>query len=91
MSFYVKDFAVIPAYQSKGVGSALMDAVEEYIRKSIPKEWAVSLELISTKEAVPFYKKKGFYQVKCLRCGTLPMPMLLRESTVNILMQAATL
>ncbi len=65
MSFYVKDFAVIPAYQSKGVGSALMDAVEEYIRKSIPKEWAVSLELISTKEAVSFYKKKGFEERPC--------------------------
>ena len=28
-------------------------------------EWAVSLELISTKEAVPFYKKKGFEERPC--------------------------
>ena len=27
--------------------------------------WAVSLELISTKEAVPFYKKKGFEERPC--------------------------
>ncbi len=65
MSFYIKDFAVVPAYQLKGVGSLLIDALEKYIRDNIPREWAVSLELISTKEAVPFYKKKGFEERPC--------------------------
>lgn len=31
----------------------------------ISPEWAVSLELISTKEAVPFYKKRGFEERAC--------------------------
>ena len=65
MSFYIKDFAVIPSYQSKGIGTLIMESLEKYIRKSISSEWAVSLELISTKEAVPFYKKKGFEERPC--------------------------
>ena len=65
MSFYLKDFAVIPSYQAKGVGSLLMDAVESHIREHIAQGWAVSLELISTREAVPFYKKKGFEERPC--------------------------
>lgn len=65
MSFYIKDFAVIPSYQSKGAGSLLMDTAQKYIKDSIPDNWAVSLELISTKEAVSFYKKKGFEERPC--------------------------
>ncbi len=65
MSFYVKDFAVNPSYQSKGIGSLLIEAVEKYIRENISDGWAVSLELISSKEAVGFYKKKGFEERPC--------------------------
>ena len=65
MSFYIKDYAVIPEYQSKGVGKALMQFLEDYIRNSMPKNWAVSLELISSKEAVAFYEKFGFEQRPC--------------------------
>ena len=65
MSFYIKDFAIIPCYQAKGVGTMLMDSLEKYIRDNKPSDWAVSLELISSKEAVPFYKKKGFEERPC--------------------------
>lgn len=65
MSFYIKDFAVIPACQSMGVGTALMECLEGYIKETIALDWAVSLELISTKEAVLFYKKKGFEERPC--------------------------
>ncbi len=65
MSFYIKDFAVIPSFQSQGVGSILIENVEKYIREKIDSDWAVSLELISTKEAVGFYKKKGFEERPC--------------------------
>lgn len=65
MSFYVKDFAVVPNYQGQGVGKALMSAVQEYILSHIRENWAVSLELISTKEAVNFYKRQGFEERPC--------------------------
>lgn len=65
MSFYIKDFAVIPPYQSRGVGTLLINALEKYVKDSISSDWAVSLELISTKEAIPFYKKKGFEERPC--------------------------
>ena len=65
MSFYVKDFAVIPNRQRQGIGSALMSAIREYIISHIQPGWAVSLELISTKEAVSFYKRQGFEERPC--------------------------
>lgn len=80
MSFYLKDFAGIPSAQSGGVGSRLLEAVESYIRASIPADWAVSLELISSKEAVAFYKKKGFEERPCEWDGP-GMFKMLRERT----------
>lgn len=69
MSFYLKDFVVVPACQSKGIGTLLIDALETYIRDRLPTGWAVSLELISTKEAVPFYRKMGFEERPCASDG----------------------
>ena len=65
MSFYIKDFAVRPEYQGKGVGRLLMTAIEEYIMSHIPNGWAVSLELISSKGREPFYERFGFEQRPC--------------------------
>ena len=65
MSFYIKDFAVRPEYQGKGIGRLLMNAMEEYIRSRLPDGWAVSLELISSKGREPFYEKFGFEQRPC--------------------------
>ena len=65
MSFYIKDFAVVPAYQGKGVGKQLMLALEQFVKECKPSDWAVSLELISSKEAVNFYKKYGFEERPC--------------------------
>lgn len=78
MSFYVKDFAVLPAYQSKGVGTQLLHALEQEIRSRIAPGWAVSLELISTREGVPFYKKNGFEERPCAWDGPGMFKMLYR-------------
>ena len=76
MSFYIKDFAVHPDYQAKGVGKLLLNALEQFIRDSIEPGWAVSLELISTKEALPFYRKMGFEERPCELDGPGMMKML---------------
>ena len=65
MSFYIKDFAVLPEYQGKGVGQMLLMELQKYLLEHKPEDWAVSLELISTKEAVGFYKKHGFEERAC--------------------------
>ena len=83
MSFYVKDFAVIPECHGKGVGTLLMSAVETYIRYSIDPGWAVSLELISTKEAVQFYLGKGFEERPCDWDGPGMFKMITRDKTLN--------
>lgn len=65
MSFYIKDFAVVPDAQGKGVGRLLMRALEDHVKACKPADWAVSLELISSKEAVSFYGKFGFEERPC--------------------------
>lgn len=62
MSFYIKDFAVRPEYQGKGIGQMLMNAMENWVREQLQPGWAVSLELISSKGREPFYEKFGFEQ-----------------------------
>lgn len=56
MSFYIKDYAVIPEYQSKGVGKALMQFLEDYIRNSMPEDWSVALNLSVLKKQLLFMK-----------------------------------
>ena len=65
MSFYIKDFAVLPSYQGQGAGSCLMAALERFVKECKPSDWAVSLELISSKDAVGFYKRYGFEERPC--------------------------
>ena len=79
MSFYIKDFAVLPAWQGKGVGRALMDALHKYILESLQPGWAVSLELISTPSAAAFYRRQGFEDRPCDWDGPGMFKMLRKE------------
>jgi GNAT superfamily N-acetyltransferase len=65
MSYYVKDIAILPDYQGKGVGKKLMQHMITYIKKQLPQGWKVSLELISTKGKEGFYGKFGFEERPC--------------------------
>ena len=65
MSFYLKDFAVIPVCQHQGVGHRLLTQAQDYVLRQLEPGWAVSLELISTREAAVFYEKNGFEPRPC--------------------------
>ena len=78
MSFYLKDFAVLPACQGQGVGRTLLHAAQEAILSGIPQGWAVSLELISTPTAVDFYRRQGFEERPCAWDGPGMFKMLRR-------------
>lgn len=65
MSCYVKDFAVLPEYQGRGVGRRLMNAIEAHIRQNRQDGWHMSLELISAKGKEGFYRKLGFEDRPC--------------------------
>lgn len=43
----------------------MYNKMRENKKENIDENWAVSLELISTKDAVGFYKKKGFEERPC--------------------------
>ena len=60
MSFYVKDFAVLPSYQSRGVGSLLLERARPCRRETIRRGCAGSCGRVSSKGAVALDKRKGF-------------------------------
>jgi|WetSurMetagenome_2_1015567.scaffolds.fasta_scaffold1019610_1 GNAT superfamily N-acetyltransferase len=60
MTYYVKDVAILPDYQGKGIGEKLMEHMIAYVKKQLPPGWKVSLELISSKGKEGFYHNFGF-------------------------------
>lgn len=60
MTFLIKDAAVAPEFQRRGVGRLLISAAEEFIRSRLRPGWAASAELISAAGMEPFYEKMGF-------------------------------
>lgn len=65
MSYYIKDFAIRPEFQGKGIGRYLMEHIDTSIRKELKEGWSVSLELISSKGQESFYKKFEFEERPC--------------------------
>lgn len=58
MSYDIKDIAVIPDYQGKGIGKIIIESILEYISHSTPYD--VCAQLISTENKEGFYEKYGF-------------------------------
>jgi GNAT superfamily N-acetyltransferase len=58
MAFYVQDVVVIPEYQRQGIGTALMEAVMSYFRRSTPRRSAIGL--FTGRNLGGFYERHGF-------------------------------
>lgn len=61
------------------MGTLLLRAAEQSIRDAIDPRRAVSLELISTPEAVPFYTRHGFEERPCAWDGPGMFKMIRRD------------
>ena len=60
MAFYLKDFVILPEFQGQGIGKALLEYVENFIKNELEDGWTTCLELMSAKGKEEFYKKRGF-------------------------------
>ena len=60
LSFMVKDVAVLPEYQRKGVGKKIIESMIAHIKQQIPKGQNVCVELFSGFEKESFYEQFGF-------------------------------
>ena len=56
--FYIQDVIVLPAYQTQGIGTRLMDMVMDFIRAHAHHNTIIGLMAAKGKEA--FYEKYGF-------------------------------
>ena len=69
MSYYVKDFVILPQEQGHGFGRMLMERIKNYIYQQLPSGWAAALELMSADGKEGFYQKFGFKSRPYENCG----------------------
>ena len=69
MSYYIKDFVVVPDFQKHNGGRFLLQAMLDYIAGQLPSDWKVSVELISAPGVEGFYRKFGFEDRPCINDG----------------------
>lgn len=60
LNYYIKDVAVRPEYQRRGIGKMLIDELFGYISKNGIKGTEIFVELCAMPDKIPFYEKFGF-------------------------------
>ncbi|KHD35215.1 acetyltransferase [Clostridium acetobutylicum] len=60
MSYFIKDVAVMPEYQNRGIGKLLMMDMLSFIESKTPAGWKTCIELLSAHGKEGFYEKFGF-------------------------------
>lgn len=56
--FYIQDLAVLPEYQGRGVGTALVQRLLDHVASTAPSTAFVGL--FATGGAIPLYRRHGF-------------------------------
>jgi GNAT superfamily N-acetyltransferase len=57
---FLKDVAVLPQYQGRGVGRELILRVINFLNENIKEGWGINLDLIAANGRSGFYEKLGF-------------------------------
>ena len=68
--FLVVDVVVKPEFQSKGIGSKIIDMLLAYVEKETPIGGRSSIQLIAENGKEEFYLKKGFKLIPHEFCGS---------------------
>ena len=58
---YIQDLMVCPAYQGKGIGTALMDKMLEYLKE----KRIYMISVVYEESLKSFYERFGFYNMLC--------------------------
>jgi GNAT superfamily N-acetyltransferase len=65
---FLKDLGVVPEYQGRGIGKALVLRVIDYLKNAIRPGWEINLDLIAANGKAPFYEKLGF-EIRSIKIG----------------------
>ena len=60
LNYYIKDVAVRPEYQKKGIGKLLINELLDFVKKNGISGTDIFVELCAVPDKVPFYEKLGF-------------------------------
>ena len=60
LDYYIKDVAVRPEYQGKGIGRMMINELLKFINDNGVKGTDIFVELCAVPDKIPFYEKFGF-------------------------------
>lgn len=60
LCYYIKDVAVRPEYQRKGIGKMMIGELLDFIKANGFPDTEIFVELCAMPDKIPFYKKFGF-------------------------------
>jgi len=56
----IKDVLVLPEYQGKGIGTAMMTQILDYLKSKLEHGYGIQIDLMSVKGKESFYENFGF-------------------------------
>lgn len=68
--YLIVDIVVQPDHQKKGIGSAIIDMMIDYVDRETPIGGRSSVQLTAEKGKETFYEKRGFNLIPHEHCGS---------------------
>lgn len=69
MYWYIQNLIVLPEYQSKGVGTAIMETLLSYVKNNSPSKSHIIVGLMCSEHTAKFYQKFSFDIRPCNSLG----------------------